>query len=240
MLPRFFYAELALADKEITLPEALAHHAERVLRLRPGQRVVLFDGEGREAQAELLRLGRDPCARIKSVCEVDRETPLRLTLVQALATGDKMDWIVQKAVELGISSLQPVAAERSVLRLEGIRAVKRIEHWQQIAVAAAEQSGRNRLMTIAPVMSLSQCLSVSCGTPRWALLPSDGTRLSAMPAPREPVALLIGPEGGWSEREVMAMLAAGCQGVTLGPRVLRTETAGLAAAAAMQALWGDF
>jgi len=141
MLPRFFCPELAPAGQEMALPEAVAHHADRVLRLKPGQEVSLFDGEGREARAELLAFGRDPRARIAELAEIDREPPIAITLVQALATGDKMDWIVQKAVELGVTSFQPVSAERSVLRLDGERAAKRVEHWRQVAVSAAEQCG---------------------------------------------------------------------------------------------------
>ena len=239
MLPRFFCPELAPAGEEMALPEAVAHHADRVLRLKPGQEVSLFDGEGREARAELLAFGRDPRARIAELAEIDREPPIAITLVQALATGDKMDWIVQKAVELGVASLQPLSAERSVLRLDGERAAKRVEHWRQVAVSAAEQCGRNRLMKIEPILGLPQWLSASAGTTRWTLDPEAGVRLSTRSAPQAPVALLIGPEGGWSERELAALHAAGCEGLSLGPRVLRTETAGLAAMAAMLALWGD-
>ncbi len=240
MLPRFFCPALASAGEEMTLPAAAAHHADRVLRLRPGQHVLLFDGEGGEARAQILAFGRDSRVRIDVLAQMDREPPLSITLVQALATGDKMDWIVQKAVELGVACFQPVSAERSVLRLDGERAAKRVEHWRQVAIAAAEQCGRNRLMRLEPLIGLPQWLAVSHGMSRWMLDPQAGVRLSAKPAPKAPVALLIGPEGGWAEGELMALQAAGCEEVSLGPRVLRTETAGVAAMAAMLALWGDF
>ncbi len=240
MLPRFFCPALAFPSEEIALPPAVAHHADRVLRLKPGQEVILFDGDGREARVELVTLGREPMARVVALATVDREPPLAITLVQALATGDKMDWIVQKAVELGVARFQPIAAERSVLRLDGERAVRRVEHWRQVAVSAAEQCGRNRLMVVEPITSLPGWLSASSCEVRWALDPEAGQRLGSRGAPQGPVALLIGPEGGWAERELAALRAAGCEGLTLGPRVLRTETAGLAAVAAMLALWGDF
>lgn len=240
MHARFFCPDLPAAGDEFTLPDEVAHHADRVLRLRAGERVTLFDGDGHEAEATLLQLGRAPRARIDAIVALNREAPLQVTLVQGLATGDKMDWIVQKAVELGIAGVQPLAAERSVLRLDGARAEKRVEHWQQVAVSACEQSGRNRLMPVAPIRTLPQWLAEAPVGERWMLSPEGGERLSSLAAPTAPVALLIGPEGGWSEREQAAARSAGCRPVALGPRVLRTETAGIAAMAAMLALWGDF
>ncbi|QSI77822.1 16S rRNA (uracil(1498)-N(3))-methyltransferase [Niveibacterium microcysteis] len=240
MHARFFCPDLPAAGHEFTLPPEVAHHADRVLRLRAGTRVTLFDGAGHEAEAVLLQLGRDPLARIESVVALNREAPLTVTLVQALATGDKMDWIVQKAVELGFATVQPVAAERSVLKLDGARAEKRVEHWRQVAVSACEQSGRNRVMPVDGLLTLPQWLAQPFAGERWVLSPEGGERLSALPAPTTPVALMIGPEGGWSERELAAARAAGCKPLALGPRILRTETAGIAAMAAMLALWGDF
>ncbi|WP_341677842.1 16S rRNA (uracil(1498)-N(3))-methyltransferase [Niveibacterium sp. SC-1] len=240
MHPRFFCPDLPDAGQDCPLPEAVAHHAERVLRLRVGEPIVLFDGEGVEAQAEIVRLGREAAAYIRTRTQVDREAPLIITLVQALATGDKMDWIVQKAVELGVSQVVPVAAERSVLRLEGERAAKRVAHWQQIAVSAAEQSGRNRILHVAPLVGLPQWLTTARGSLCWMLEPEAGERLSRKPRPEGAVSLLVGPEGGWSDRELAAARGEGCEAVALGPRVLRTETAGLAATAAMMALWGDY
>ena len=241
MLPRFFCSETLTPGADLVLPAAIAHHLDRVLRLRSGAQVVLFDGRGREFSATLISTGKSVSVRIEGVAEVSREAPLDITLVQALATADKMDWIVQKAVELGVKQVQPVAAERSVLRLDGARAQKRVEHWQQIAESAAEQSGRNRITHVAPVRSLADWLLESaCAHHCWILDPEAGRPLSGETAPAGPVALLIGPEGGWAERELSAAFRAGCLPLALGPRVLRTETAGLAAVAAMLALWGDF
>jgi 16S rRNA (uracil1498-N3)-methyltransferase len=149
MNPRFFCPDGLLPDSDMPLPGPVAHHAERVLRLAVGDAVTLFDGQGGECAATLLALGKQPVARLGPRLAAERESPLQITLVQALASGDKMDWVVQKAVELGAVAIQPVAAERSVLKLAGDRADKRVAHWQQIAVAACEQSGRNRVPQVA-------------------------------------------------------------------------------------------
>lgn len=229
-----------LADQPLRLPAEVAHHALRVLRLRYGEQVAVFDGAGQEFLGELIRLDGEPAVQLQQKIEAVREAPLRVTLVQALAVADKMDWIVQKAVELGAAAVQPVEAERCVLKLAGDRAGKRIEHWRQVAVAAAEQSGRSHLSSVGDLKKLTSWLAEPQQGVRWILDPAQGTQLSAMPRPEGPVSLLVGPEGGWSEKELAAAKAAGSLPVRLGPRVLRTETAGLAALAAMMALWGDF
>lgn len=240
MISRFFYPLPLPAAGEIQLPEALAHHAARVLRLRDGDPVILFDGTGGEMPAVLRLRGKLCFAELHERREVERESPLRLVLVQALASGDKMDWIVQKAVELGVAAVVPVQAERSVLRLAGERAAKRVEHWQQVAVSACEQSGRNRVPVVAPICGLRDYLARPCEGVRLTLDPTATQRLLDAGRPAGEVHLLIGPEGGWSDDELAACRSAGCSGMGLGPRVLRTETAGLAAVAALQAVWGDF
>lgn len=240
MNPRFFCPEGLLPDTEILLPAALAHHAERVLRLSVGDAVVLFDGHGGEFAATLSGLGKQPRARLGARLPVERESPLAITLVQALASADKMDWVVQKAVELGAVAIQPVAAERSVLRLSGERAEKRVAHWQQIAVAACEQSGRNRVPVVGEILTLAGYLARPASGPRFILAPEAAGVLARARRPSGPLALLIGPEGGWSPAELALAGRAGCDALALGPRVLRTETAGLAAMTALQTLWGDF
>ena len=240
MLPRFYCPELPSQPMDYLLPSEVAHHAVRVLRLRYGERVAVFDGKGLEFEGGLIELEGRSGVRLDERVASCREAPLGVSLVQALAVADKMDWIVQKAVELGAVRVQPVEAERSVLKLAGDRAEKRIQHWRQIAVSAAEQCGRNCLCEVAPVERLSRWLSQPFEGERWILAPEGGERFSALPKPTGPVALLVGPEGGWSEAELAAARSAGCKPVSLGPRVLRTETAGLAAMAAMMALWGDF
>jgi 16S rRNA (uracil1498-N3)-methyltransferase len=176
--------------------------------------------------------GKAVFAQLGEARAVERESPLRIVLVQALASGDKMDWVVQKAVELGVHAMQPVQAERSVLRLAGERADKRVAHWQQVAVAACEQCGRNRVPEIRALQALAHWLGAHRDALNYVLAPGGAQGFADEPEPKDVVHLLVGPEGGWSEGELAAFDAAGCRRVRLGPRVLRTETAGLAAVAA--------
>ncbi|MCK0506922.1 16S rRNA (uracil(1498)-N(3))-methyltransferase [Aromatoleum anaerobium] len=240
MISRFFFPCPLPGSGDIELPDALAHHALRVLRLRDGDPLVLFDGRGGELAARLQVRGRDAFAVRGEHHALERESPLSLVLVQALASGEKMDWIVQKAVELGVSALVPLQAERSVLKLSGERAHKRVAHWRQVAISACEQSGRNRVPEIEPISGLREYLASAAAASRLVLTPVDGRRLASLARPDAALHLLVGPEGGWSDEELAMCRAAGCVPVGVGPRVLRTETAGLAAIAALQALWGDF
>lgn len=242
MIARFFFPSALPAGGCVALPEALAHHAVRVLRLRDGDAVVLFDGSGAEWPARLAVRGRECSAELEDCRFVERESPLQVVLVQALAAGDKMDWVVQKAVELGVHAVQPLSAARSVLRLAGERAERRVAHWQQVAVAACEQCGRNRVPSVRGLSSLADYLAASATERRVVLAPGGAVGLAALAPPRsgEALHLLVGPEGGWSEDELALCTRAGVTALALGPRVLRTETAGLAALAALQARWGDF
>ncbi|MDD3352519.1 16S rRNA (uracil(1498)-N(3))-methyltransferase [Zoogloea sp.] len=240
MNPRFFCPDGILPGSDMPLPGPVAHHAERVLRLRVGDAVVLFDGQGGECAATLLALGKQPLARLGPRLAVERESPLAITLVQALASGDKMDWIVQKAVELGAVAVQPVAAERSVLKLVGDRADKRVAHWQQVAISACEQSGRNRVPVIHGILPLARYLARTTGERRLLLAPGAAGALAGKAAPTGALSILIGPEGGWAPAELALAEQAGCEPLCLGPRIFRTETAGLAALAALQVLWGDY
>ncbi|MDX5445333.1 MAG: 16S rRNA (uracil(1498)-N(3))-methyltransferase [Zoogloeaceae bacterium] len=241
MVSRFFFPEPLPQGDCFELPDALAHHAVRVLRLSAGERIVLFDGFGGEVEAVLEGQGKRWSARLVERRATERESPLQIVLVQALASADKMDWVVQKAVELGVSGVIPVRAARSVLKLTGERADKRVAHWREVAVSACEQSGRNRVPDVARIADLRDYLAQTRGGPQRLILdPVGGRRLADIGRPQAACHVLIGPEGGWSDDELAACRAAGCEGVTLGPRVLRTETAGLAALAALQALWGDF
>jgi len=237
MVSRFYFPGVLPRAGEIEFPPAATHHALKVLRLGSGDAVVLFDGSGGELHARLDVRAHRAVAVDGRWQEVSRETPLEVVLVQALASGDKMDWVIQKAVELGVSGIIPVQTVRSVLRLAGERADKKLAHWRQVVIAACEQCGRNRLPFVAPVQSLAAYLAQE--TVRWMLVPG-GEPLSAIQSVPSPIHLLIGPEGGWSDEELALCLRAGCRTVGLGPRVLRTETAGLAALAVLQARAGDF
>lgn len=248
MIPRFFCpagddpAESLAAGRVVTAPDSVAHHALKVLRLHNGDPLILFDGRGGEYVGCIVEAGRTLRVRLDEWREVDREPPLPVTLVQALPGSDKMDWIVQKAVELGVAVIQPVQAKRSVVRLSGERAEKRVAHWQQVAISACEQSGRNRVPEIREILDLGHYLAQSPADneTRMLLSPHEGVSLSTLPRPSGPLMLLIGPEGGFEEGEEAAARSVGFQGMRLGPRVLRTETAGLAALAAIMAVWGDF
>ena len=219
------------------LPPASAHHARKVLRLASGDSVALFDGSGGELHARLDVRARLTVAVDGQWQEVSRESPLDIVLVQALASSDKMDWIIQKAVELGATGIIPVQTARSVLRLAGERADKKLKHWQQVVIAACEQCGRNRLPFVAPVQSLATYLAQEAV--RLIFVPG-GEPLSAIQPVPSSIHLLIGPEGGWSDEELALCLRVGSRVVGLGPRVLRTETAGVAALAVLQARAGDF
>jgi 16S rRNA (uracil1498-N3)-methyltransferase len=239
--PRFYCREAMAPGAHIELPEPVARHAIRVLRLPPGAPIVLFDGRGGEYEARIERIERDRVvAALGGWHDVERESPLEVTLVQAVQAGEKMDLTVQKAVELGVSHIVPVASRRSVARLAGERAARRVAHWQGVAAAACEQCGRNQVPQVAPLEKLEFWLARPAGNElRLILAPDAGQSLVDLP-PAERVQLLVGAEGGLDPQEILAAGQVGFQAVGLGPRILRTETAGLAALAAMQALWGDF
>ena len=224
----------------IKLPAGPAHHAAHVLRLGNGAPITLFNGEGGEFPATLEARGRQVHARIGARSEIERESPLRVTLVQGLAGIERMDYAVQKAVELGVAAIAPVETSRSVTRLAGTRAQKRCEHWRQIAIAACEQCGRNRVPEIRLPRAFRDWLAEASSSALRLLLAPDATQsLAALEPPRGAVELLAGPEGGLSPDEIAAALRAGFRPVRLGPRILRAETAGVAALTAMGALWGD-
>lgn len=230
------------SGRDITLPAQAGEHVARVLRLDVGAPVVLFSGaDGMEYDATLIGVGkRDVVASVGEGRTVGNESPLALTLAQGVARGEKMDLIVQKATELGIARIVPILTERSEVKLDAARAEKRLAHWRAVAASACEQSGRARVPTIDPALPLSAWLaSLSDGGPmRLALLP-EGTRRPNELALTDAAILAIGPEGGFGERDRAALAANGFTGLKLGPRILRTETAGLAAIAALQALYGD-
>jgi 16S rRNA (uracil1498-N3)-methyltransferase len=239
-MPRFHCPQPLVPGSIVDLPDAVAHHLH-VVRQQSGDELVLFNGDGGQARARLVDIGkRRASAEILAIDAIDVELPFRLTLAQGLPEGSKMDWIVEKAVELGVAAIEPLAAQRSVVRLSGERADKRLAHWQAVVVSASEQCGRNRLAEVAPVQDVN----------RWLATPGAGTRILLSPradaslaqwtrtTPAQEVTLLVGPEGGFTDQEEEAALAAGALALSMGPRVLRTETAGLAALAILAAGWG--
>jgi 16S rRNA (uracil1498-N3)-methyltransferase len=226
-------AQFALA------PEA-AQHVSKALRLKVGDPLTVFDGRGGEFEAVIQRIDRERVeVKVGAGRDVDRESRLAIGLAQGLPEADKMDWIIQKAVELGVAWIQPLVCDRSVVRLSGERAARREAHWRRVAVAACEQSGRNRVPEVRPTLGFQSWIATPSEMPRW-MLARDAPRLAEHAPPAAAFELLVGPEGGLSERERDLALSRGCEPLSLGPRVLRTETAPLAALAAIHALWGDF
>lgn len=209
------------------------------LRLSVGDEVTLFDGTGGEYQACLTRLGREKtCARTVAWRDVERESALAIDLALGISSGDRMDYAVQKATELGVTTIRPLASARSVVRLSESRADRRLTHWRSVAAAACEQCGRNRIPAIEPVTQFDRFLACAPQGLRILLAPEGDRRISELPRANS-ATVLIGPEGGLSEEERNLALRSGFIAVRFGPRILRAETAPLAAIAAMQALWGD-
>lgn len=236
------HVELPLkVGERLTLPEAAANHLVRVLRLREGDRCVLFNGDGYDCDAVLVSAGkRDSIVEIVERRTIDNDSPLRITLLQGIARGEKMDLILQKATELGAARIVPVFADRTEVRLDGDRLLKRAAHWRSVVVSACEQSWRTRLPDIDAPCELRAAATCCDASLRLLLDPEGEHSLSTLPAIADAqLVIAIGPEGGWSPRDRDILRAAGFTGLRLGPRILRTETAGLAAIAALQARFGD-
>jgi len=238
------YVDVELSPQtSLVLPDDAAHHAARVLRLREGDLVLLFDGRGGEYEASLSMPGRGQVvAGIGARHGAERESPLTVTLVQGVSSGEKMDFTIQKAIELGVAAIQPVLTAKSVVRLSAEREEKKLAHWKRVAIAACEQCGRNRV----PVVRKAMALAAYCGAPDHASL-----RLLLSPEGKaglrdfrqqfgQAVVIAAGPEAGFSDEEERLLQRAGFVPMRLGPRILRTETAALAALAALNALAGDF
>ncbi|HHW4681147.1 MAG TPA: 16S rRNA (uracil(1498)-N(3))-methyltransferase [Xylella taiwanensis] len=227
---------------EILLPELVANHLLRVLRLCEGDTCVLFNGDGHDYSTRLIVAGRrEARARIEGVAEVCNESPLVITLVQAIARGEKMDLILQKATELGIAAIVPVDTERTGVRLDGERLAKRLAHWSNVVISACEQCGRARVPEVQMPRALQALTEIlHPDTLRLILDPQSEHRLATLSRlTPSTVTIAIGPEGGWSPRDLEILKDVGFIGFGLGPRILRTETAGLAAIAALQAQLGD-
>ncbi|WOS42070.1 16S rRNA (uracil(1498)-N(3))-methyltransferase [Xanthomonas rydalmerensis] len=229
------------AGAELSLPEDVANHLLRVLRLREGDPCVLFNGDGCDYDAELLQAGkRNASVRIGAARPADNESPLAITLLQGVARGEKMDLILQKATELGVAAIVPVWAERTEVKLDAARVDKRVAHWRSVVISACEQSGRARVPQLSPPLALADAARAAADSPcRLILDPQGEHRLRSLDIGGDAATIAIGPEGGWSPRDRTTLETAGFVGLRLGPRILRTETAGLAAIAALQAHHGD-
>lgn len=243
---RFYHPERLGSGADIRLCADTGHHAIRALRLTLGDSIILFDGFGGEYHASITRIERG-AVTVRTGHFVDRsaEAPLKLTLAQGLSSGERMDITIQKAVELGVSAIQPLASERSVMKLSGERATRKTLHWQRLANAACEQCGRNLLAQVSEPLKLNDWMAHLPTAPnpdelRLLLAANADNGLADLPAQVGQIVLLAGPEGGFSPTETDIALRRHFQLIHLGPRILRTETAALAALAAIQLRWGDF
>lgn len=244
-LTRLYVSGELAPGRSCLLPLPQTHHAVRVLRLKRGDCVTLFNGDGAEYAASVVEASGERCTlEVTGRETIEREAPFAVTLAQAVASGERMDYTIQKAVELGVSAIQPLEASRSVVRLSAERAAKRVAHWQAVVIAACEQCGRNRVPRVLPLTRLDAYLYAGSLQPaagqRLLLSPRSRRRLRDLGPPAGAAVLLAGPEGGFALEEEQAAERTGFLPVRLGPRVLRTETAAVAALAAIQALWGDF
>ncbi|HVF92439.1 MAG TPA: 16S rRNA (uracil(1498)-N(3))-methyltransferase [Blastocatellia bacterium] len=251
MARRRFYAPPGQVEGTVvTLSGEESHHLSRVLRLKPGDRVFIFDGQGVERECEISEIGsKSARLRIIRTLEDTVESPSRLTLAQAVARGEKFDLIVQKATELGVSRIVPLSSEHSEVKLSAEQAEKRLERWRRISLEALKQCGRRRLVEVTPPLTVASFIESSPAVSGRILVFSErgGSSVASAleganglkQAPGADISALIGPEGGWSDEELGMMEYHGCKFVTLGPRVLRTETAAIAALSLLQHLIGD-
>jgi 16S rRNA (uracil1498-N3)-methyltransferase len=228
---------------EVIITGQAVEHVGRVLRMQAGDAITLFNGDGHHYAGRLVEAGKRALrVAVESAMPADNESPLSLVLVQGVARGDKMDFIMQKATELGVAAIVPVTTERSEVKLDAGRAEKRLAHWQAVVLGACEQSGRAVVPAVLPALPLPAWLA-SLGADsrrRLALMPGEGRRVGELALGHEGAYLVVGPEGGLGERDAEALASSGFAGLQLGPRILRTETAGLAALAALQAVYGDW
>lgn len=242
-MPRFYCPPPLPPSGSFDLPPDAAHHASRALRLREGDAVQIFDGNGNERHGVIAELnGKRVVVGNITATSTNRESPLQVMLAQALSSSEKMDWVIQKATELGVAEIQPLNTERSVAKLSAERAAKRLEHWQQVAISACEQCGRNVLPDIHAPMDIMVWLQQTRESPitKFILLPEGAAPLHIQSKPHGKVVLLIGAEGGFTTAESDSALRCGFNSIRMGARVLRTETAAIAGLAALQTLWGDF
>jgi 16S rRNA (uracil1498-N3)-methyltransferase len=241
---RFYHSENLELKHVVELIVQTHIHATKVLRLKVGDQFALFNGDGYDYVAKVIELSKHKTSvEIIDRYQVNHESPLKITLAQGLAAGDKMDWIIQKAVELGIQSIQPLLTERSIVKLDRERADKKLEHWRTVAISACEQTGRSIIPDILSPIHLVQWLSnqnQTANSLKLILTPAKAQNINHLEKPSSPVVFMVGPEGGFSEKEMNLALSSSFVPVNFGKRVLRTETASVVALSIMQNLWGDF
>lgn len=240
-MPRFYLPENLSVGQTVALPDNIVRHLN-VLRVRPNENITLFDGKGKAHAAQLTVLEKRRAeAEILREDTTDNESPLNITLIQSISSGERMDFTLQKSVELGVTAIQPVISERCIVRLDGERAAKRLARWQEIVISACEQSGRNTVPPVLPIIGYREALDkMPSESTKLIMSINRARKLADIRHPSGAIVFMVGPEGGWTEQEEQQAFEAGFQAVTLGKRILRTETAPLAALAAMQTLWGDF
>ena len=240
---RFHSPQALSIGQQVTLSDNAMAHAVKVMRLKEGDALALFCGDGFDYQCVLRQIEKKSAqVEVQTHQAVDNESPLNIRLLQGISSGDRMDYTIQKAVELGVREIFTLSTERSVTKLSGDRAEKRLEHWQGVAIAACEQSGRAVIPKVHAPSTLAQWLSQHAAADHLNILlnPVGAKRLASLAAPTGAIHLLIGPEGGLSQAEIELAMQWGFQSTVLGPRILRTETAALTAMASMHTLWGDF
>jgi len=240
-IPRIYSSQPLALGQSVLLEPPASKHLLAVLRLKPGAPLTLFDGSGREFEA-CLEAAEDRRARVLIKAELPSrtESPLQIILAQGISRSERMDYTLQKAVELGVAEILPLVTERSVVRLDQKHAIRKQQHWQQLVISACEQSGRVRIPVVQPPLSLDALFAQQLSAMKLLLDPEAQNSLRTLARPlNEPVLLLVGAEGGLSGAERSAALRAGFQSVQLGPRILRTETAALVALSLLQGRWGD-
>ena len=239
-IPRLYTRQILNADSLVNLDKDAARYLSSVLRMIPGQRINLFNGDGLEYVAEVVSLGKNQAtASIVQSLSNDRESPLKINLAIGISRGERMDWVIQKATELGVHAITPIFTERTEVKLMGSRLEKRLTHWQQVAISACEQCQRNIIPIINPASPLPQHLANDQRGLKIVLHHRTETRLTELQNIDGIVTLLVGPEGGLSDDEIALAESHTYNVIKLGPRVLRTETAPLAAISILQSLWGD-
>jgi len=236
---RIYQAGDYTTGQSIQLDKSASNHLIRVLRLKDGQEFTLFNGQGGEFSCRLEITGKLATTHILSFTEPYNESPLNVHLFQGISKGDRMDFAIQKAVELGVSNITPVFCERTVVNLKGDRLEKKIHHWQSIAISACEQSGRNILPTITDSYNFDNAITLNNKHCKLMLEPTSSTSIKNVSPETDNISIYIGPEGGFTSNEVIKAKEENILGVTLGPRILRTETAALSSITAVQLLWGD-